>query len=446
MNEEAKLAVVFHMLAESDLPIEELDIEVASRNSLRRSGIHTVAQLLQLTHTKLVGLFPNRSLSFYSEIIYKLTCLAEPPKTAKTEDTCTAENLQDDFWRTQEETFNIFQVAGIWKSEEIHTRVIAELLNPKSRFHTMGTTFLEKFLDKLDLNTQYVKEDLSSPKSIQVQTEVHTTAENETETKLRNRRIDMVIETKHYYLPFEVKIWARDQKSQLYDYYHYACSKAQKLGKKVLYIYYLTPDGHAPSDWSLGGTDDELPVFTLSFQKDILPWLNDCITITDQTIPTDVLEIMKQLHDNIAANFLLEDDILDFVQQELSRCNLEQTECVEGDYLTFTLHSEGKNEGDWEVALRIKKYHSNKVKLSVICGQWVKTDNALQINYAGNRKREEVEPLLKETFAEPWDLLNLDVDRAWDWCGKFPSPVSREDFLTAFSQLKDAIKKERKRA
>lgn len=99
MNEEAKLAAVFPILAESDLPIETLDLEVASRNSLRRSGIHTIAQLLQLTHTELVSLFPNRSLPFYSEIIYKLTCLAEPPKTAKTDDTCTVECLLDEFWR-----------------------------------------------------------------------------------------------------------------------------------------------------------------------------------------------------------------------------------------------------------------------------------------------------------------------------------------------------------
>lgn len=80
MNEEAKLAAVFPTLTESSLPIEELDLNVTARNSLRRSGIHTVAQLLQLTHTELVGLFLNRNLPFYSEIIYKLTCLAQLPK------------------------------------------------------------------------------------------------------------------------------------------------------------------------------------------------------------------------------------------------------------------------------------------------------------------------------------------------------------------------------
>ncbi|MBM6724843.1 DNA-directed RNA polymerase subunit alpha C-terminal domain-containing protein [Pseudoflavonifractor phocaeensis] len=99
MNEEAKLAAVFPMLAECDLSIQELDIEVAARNYLLRSGIHTVAQLLQLSHTELVALFPNRNLPFYSEIINRLTCLAQPPKSAKTDDTYTVERLPDDFWR-----------------------------------------------------------------------------------------------------------------------------------------------------------------------------------------------------------------------------------------------------------------------------------------------------------------------------------------------------------
>ena len=99
MNNEAKLAAIFPMLAETNVPIQELDIEVVARNSLLRSGIHTVAQLLQLSHTESVGLFPNRNLPFYSEIIYQLTCLAQPPKTAKIDDTYTVERLPDDFWR-----------------------------------------------------------------------------------------------------------------------------------------------------------------------------------------------------------------------------------------------------------------------------------------------------------------------------------------------------------
>lgn len=402
MNEEAKLAAAFPMLAESNLPIETLDLEVASRNSLRRSGIHTVAQLLQLTHTELVGLFPNRNLPFYSEIIYKLTCLAQPPKPVKTEDTCTVERLPDNFGERKMNTFNIFQVAGIWKSEEIHTRVIAELLNPNSQFHNMGTAFLQKFLVALGLN-----EDLSKAKieDIEVKTEVSTD---------NDRRIDMIISTPNYYLPFEVKIWAKDQRSQLHDYYDYA----KKQGKAVPCIYYLTPDGHDPSGWSLGGIDDELPVVTLSFQKDILPWLNDCITNTDQPIPTDVLEIMKQLRDNIRGQRLMcfsqwdPNDTLDKIYSELSqRYNLSWTECTD-HYITCTLHK----ENNLEFALRVKKETKDSVSLYLICGitmEHEKPNYALAGPYIYDYP-QEYKDLLSNTFSNPENVSGSTSKSTWN--------------------------------
>lgn len=252
-------------------------------------------------------------------------------------------------------TFNIFQVARIWEAEEIHTRVIAELLNPNSQFHDMGTVFLEKFLDMLGLGEDLSKE---NAEDITVEPEVPTS---------NGRWIDMVISTPKHYLPFEVKIRARDQKNQLYDYYRYACEKARKFGKKVPYIYYLTPNGHNPSDWSLGSADDKLPVCTLSFRKDILPWLEECIKNTDAQSHIDLVEIMKQLRDNIQGHpsegqyhpgregfsEWTPRNILDDIYKKLcQQYNLLWTECSEPyKYMTFRIHKE-KN---LEFALRIKK-------------------------------------------------------------------------------------------
>lgn len=460
MNEEAKLAAIFPMLAESDLPIEELDIEVASRNSLRRSGVHTVAQLLQLTHTELVGLFPNRNLPFYSEIIYKLTCLAQPRKAAGE---CTVTSLPDDVWEgCKMKTFNIFQVAGIWKSEEIHTRVIAELLNPSSRFHAMGTTFLEKFLDMLGLDEDLSKakemakaQDTKDENMIKVKTEVPTD---------NVRRIDMVISTPNYYLPFEVKIWAGDQKNQLYDYYCYACEEARKFGKKVPYIYYLTPNGHNPSDWSLGSADDKLPVCTLSFRKDILPWLEECIKNTDAQSHIDLVEIMKQLRDNIRGehhNMSFShwgpEDILDDIYQALAEhYDLTWTECTD-QYMTFTLHK----KGDLEFALRIKKEDEDSVTLHLICGL-TQENEKLVYDTAGSYihdNSQEYDKLLSSTFSNvgkenvsrgtaksTWDRMEIltcerkDRDLE-DWASECVKEIER-----VFSWLKDDIKKGLKRA
>ena len=109
MNEEAKLAAVFPTLTESSLPIEELDLNVTARNFLLRDGIHTVAQLLQRTHTDLVGLFRSRGLPFYSEVIYQLTRLTEPPKAAKADGTCTVECLPEGILEeSTRKRYNIF--------------------------------------------------------------------------------------------------------------------------------------------------------------------------------------------------------------------------------------------------------------------------------------------------------------------------------------------------
>lgn len=311
--------------------------------------------------------------------------------------------------------FNIFQVAGIWKSEEIHTRVIAELLNPQSQFHDKGHIFLEKFLEKLDPQNDHnlSAEDI---KNISVETEVFID---------NGRRIDMVISTPNYYLPFEVKIWAKDQENQLRDYYHYA----KKQEKTVPCIYYLTPDGHEPSDWSLGSADDKPPVCTLSFQEDILPWLADCIQNTDAQSYTDLAEIMQQLHDNIKTNFLLNGDILEGIEKKLSKYHIEWTECT-ANYRTFPLY----RKDNWEVALRIHRYRggNKKVTLSVICGHVEYFDGEPTTNYAGNRKRTDVQPWLNATFRSE-QYLDLKSS-AWNWL-KPEDPILKKDFDAKFEEM-----------
>ncbi len=348
--------------------------------------------------------------------------------------------------------FNIFQVAGIWKSEEIHTRVISELLNPNSQFHDMGSVFLQKFLDKLGLNDSdklRLDGDLTKAEDITVETEVATD---------NGRRIDMVISTPNYYLPFEVKIWARDQKSQLHDYYHYACSEAQKLGKKAPYIYYLTPDGHDPSDWSLGGADDELQVFTLSFQKDILSWLDDCIKSTNQ-IPPDVLEIMKQLRDNIHREdiyrpgrdlgfYLWQGDILDDIYQDLAQhYALPWTECTD-QYMTCTLHKKDK----LEFALRIQKEDEDSVTLHLICGL-AQGDEKPDYTLAGpyiHGHPQEYEHLLLETFSNQENVSESTAKSTWDRMKvvdyKRQEETCLEKIEEVFSWLRDGIKEKRKRS
>lgn len=295
--------------------------------------------------------------------------------------------------------FNIFQVAKIWKAEEIHTLVIAELINPQSSFHDYGAIFLDKFLQKIGI--QLPDEEL---KDALVTTEVPTS---------KGRRIDMVISTANYYLPFEVKIWSRDQDTQLWDYYQFA----QEQKKKTPAVYYLTPDGHKPSPQScLGLTDKQF--CQLSFKKHILPWLEDCINVCKEN--PDVLSIMRQLHDNIQGrtdirerpgtgpkNFSLwnstqwnrEKDVLVDIYDKLS--NLPWTECT-NDYMTFTLRQKKFEETALEFALRVCKESNNKMQLFLICGI---TREDGKPNYASagdyiSEHKDHFKALLNHTFRE----------------------------------------------
>ncbi len=77
MNEDETLICTFPALRGRDLTVEDMDLEVAVRNALRRSGIHTLAQLLELSKPDLLAIFPNRKLRSYEEVVHRLIRLSE---------------------------------------------------------------------------------------------------------------------------------------------------------------------------------------------------------------------------------------------------------------------------------------------------------------------------------------------------------------------------------
>lgn len=82
MNEEGTLVSIFPTLSEQELTVEAMDLEVSVRNALKRSGIHNLTQLLQLSHPELIRIFPNRKLRSYEDVIHCLVRLSENVDTA----------------------------------------------------------------------------------------------------------------------------------------------------------------------------------------------------------------------------------------------------------------------------------------------------------------------------------------------------------------------------
>ena len=157
--------------------------------------------------------------------------------------------------------FNIFDILNISRDEVCICKFIYELISTNGS-HYQGYTYLKLFVE----NVLHMKfSDYEYKKAV-----VHK------EYVISNgRRIDLAIEIGDKYIPIEVKIYAKDQYKQCFDYY--------KFYSKNSNVFYLTLDGKAPSVESAkgltrvrGGGYEE--VSQISFEKEILDWLNQCIS------------------------------------------------------------------------------------------------------------------------------------------------------------------------
>lgn len=182
----------------------------------------------------------------------------------------------------QGKEFNVFLVEGISSNEVRVCRFIRELIDPKGS-HGQGDIFLRRFMiDVLKVNESdfcsedYLKTNVVCEKLIS-----------------ESRRIDLVIRISDKIYPIEVKVYAKDQDRQCEDYYNYAV----KIDKKCK-LYYLTLDGHEPSKESKGILTKE-QYEKLSFRKEILCWLDNCILMEEIEQIYSVREILIQFRDVI---------------------------------------------------------------------------------------------------------------------------------------------------
>lgn len=158
--------------------------------------------------------------------------------------------------------FNIFSLLGIENKEVIICRFLGGLLDPNGS-HQMGAFPLMCFVSQV-LNCTSITEDEASQACVQLEEQIDD-----------DRRVDIVIHLKDRAWPIEVKIWACDQDSQLYDYYSYYQKKYQ-----IDSIVYLTPTGRPPSPQSRGSL---LPdqIQCISFSENIYKWLKYILPFCD---------------------------------------------------------------------------------------------------------------------------------------------------------------------
>ncbi len=199
--------------------------------------------------------------------------------------------------------FNLFTtLLGAHDEVRLHTRYLTHLLDPDGS-HDCGRLFLDAFLEVVSLT-----ENLNGQDCLCVRKEHGTGG-------LGN--IDIYLEFKNAILVIENKIYAEDQQEQLQRYAEYAKSKK----KDAVYIFYLTLRGHSPSENSRG-TLDENEVSLISYEKEVLGWLEKCLQETYSFININqALQQYKTVINQLLGNTLKGKD-MEKIKEEIKN-NLE---------------------------------------------------------------------------------------------------------------------------
>lgn len=169
--------------------------------------------------------------------------------------------------------FNLFRLFKLQELERYHSKLLAELLDPKGT-HGQATFFLERFLDRIQLG--HLKSQISGPSGqVWVRLEHPITATGRVDLIVRcNRRLVLVIENKIHSDEGEDP----DGLKQLKKYW--AWLQDQPEAEKVL-VFLTVHD-------ELGSVPEAK---RLSYSRDIRAWLQDCL---QSGLPERVKETLRQ--------------------------------------------------------------------------------------------------------------------------------------------------------
>lgn len=174
------------------------------------------------------------------------------------------------------ENYNIFEVMHAQGDEvNTHSAIIASLLNPKHN-HGCKSAFLKIFVDNLKEfipNADFIFDTDFEKCHVDVERNIgNISSDGET-----GGRIDIIIESekRDKAIIIENKIYAGDQKKQLYRYKNYA-----QTHYKSYILLYLTLYGHEPSEVSTLGEmfsmNDGKDFFCIDYKSFIRDWLISC--------------------------------------------------------------------------------------------------------------------------------------------------------------------------
>lgn len=284
------------------------------------------------------------------------------------------------------EEFNIFKELRIDSKEVIVCRFIKMLLDKPKNLELFFRHVFYTDVPKNPDNVEIVLED--SVKGSDGQ----------------NRRADIVIRDEEKTYPIEVKIWAGDQDGQLCDYYKHYFGE-----NKTLKIFYLTPNGHEPSETSRGELAEK-QVKCISFSKEIHKWLERIKTSEKNDILKSLInQFMEVISDMAEAEYIYENIKEDSEKIKaainLIQCKDDIMENIRTDYIKkyfelgdeYRYGSASKNENRYAVLSILK---GNK-EIALMC-----VETNLYLRACGKLKKGSKNKWEETDTDNPWIYLS----------------------------------------
>jgi len=183
----------------------------------------------------------------------------------------------ENLYREAGTAYNVFKVAGISEREVRMCNVLADLLDPNG-MHYRENEYLKLFMEKVVKQQPRMEKAWGLNLSKAKVKKQSSTSEG--------RLIDIEITDGTIFIPIEAKINAREQPKQLGDYAIDSKEKNKAVG--FIPVLFLTPDGRKSDE---AKEDDYVPI---SFGREIIPWLEECLKLEKTQKAPPVREVLEQ--------------------------------------------------------------------------------------------------------------------------------------------------------
>lgn len=370
----------------------------------------------------------------------------------------TIQKKYDKIAKISGENFNIFSIMRA-ESDEVrtHSRIIAEFLNPKG-IHNQGSIYLKLFFEEIkELKT--LKDDFDYDNAKIIVEEYLGTINNEYS---EGGFIDIVIKDVKNQVVIENKIYANDQKGQLYRY---------KKNYPNCKLIYLTLEGKTPcqSSYKIENGKElnlEKDIILVSYRDQIKKWIENChakshsLPIIRETL-IQYLNLIKKLT-NQTTNNLKTMEILEILKKNVQQ-SFEITRSIEPlksklyydffeNLIQFSKNKEImvdtrnlNNKSNFGLYLIPKEWHSKPYKIVILF------DPDFGIDYSGlyvglnfNENISEIDKdLIQEKFDKiipkfsinSWNIWREPSNRDWANNSEIWEDIAKEEKSETYKEI-----------